>query len=103
MRTSKTVRQQQLGSCSSMMVRGRFQYFPRPCRRSSSSSDPLPDQPLFVALCAPTVDRVPSCDSHLCQSFGSLHRLDMTFIQLSDRCVIRQITVIKGRLSQAAC
>lgn len=89
MRTSKAFRQQQLGSCGSMMVRGRFQFFPRPCW--SSSSDPLPDQPLFVALCAPTVDRVPSCDSHLCQSFGSLHGPDMTFVQLSDRCVIRQI------------
>lgn len=91
MRTSKAFRQQQLGSCGSMMVRGRFQYFPQPCRHSSMQ--PLPDQPLFVALCTPTVDQVPSCHSHLCQSFSSVHMLDMTFIQLSDRCVIGQITV----------
>lgn len=99
MRTSKAFRQQQLVHCGSMMVRGRFQYFLGQCRRSSSSSsDPLPDHPLFVALCTPTVDRVPSCDSHLCQSFGSLHRLDMTFVQVSDRCIIRQFPVFKSRL-----
>lgn len=97
MRTSKAFKQQQQqqqGSClGSMMVKGRFQYFPRPGQRSSP--DLLPDQPLFVALCAPTVDRVPSCDSHLCQSFGSLHRLDMTFVQPSHRCVFRPITILR--------
>uniref|UniRef100_A0A668AQM6 Neuronal PAS domain protein 4 like n=1 Tax=Myripristis murdjan TaxID=586833 RepID=A0A668AQM6_9TELE len=69
MHTSKVFRLQN-GSCCSMLVRGSFQPFPRL---------------LFVALCTPTVDRLQSTDStHFCQSFSSVHRLDMTFTQLSD-------------------
>lgn len=98
MRTSKAFRQQQLGSCGSMMVRGKFQYFPQPCRRSSAHL--RTEQPLFVALCTPTVDTVPSCHSHLRPSFGSLHSLDMTFIQLSDRSVIKKMAVTKRRLHE---
>lgn len=97
MRTSKAFRQHHAGGCGTMLVRGRFHYFPQPCRRSSSHL--LPDRPLFVALCTPTVDQVPSCHSHLCQSFSSLHTLDMTFVQLSDRCVITKIAITRRRLS----
>ncbi|KAF3842310.1 hypothetical protein F7725_024261 [Dissostichus mawsoni] len=81
MQTSKAFKLQQ-GSCCSMLVRGSFQSVPQPYP-SSSSACPT-SQPLFVALCTPTVDRLKSCDSSFCQSFNSVHRLDMTFTQLSD-------------------
>ncbi|KAM7385849.1 hypothetical protein PAMP_001904 [Pampus punctatissimus] len=48
------------------------------------SSAVCPSEPLFVALCTPTVNRLRSADSLFCQSFDSVHRLDMTFTQLSD-------------------
>ncbi|XP_038592756.1 neuronal PAS domain-containing protein 4-like [Micropterus salmoides] len=81
MQTSKAFKLQH-GSCCSMMVRGSFRSFPQPCH-SSSSVCPT-NQPLFVALCTPTVNRLRSSDSHLCHSFDSVHRIDMTFTQLSD-------------------
>lgn len=86
MQTTKAFKLQH-GSCCSMMIRGSFQSFPQP-RPSSSPVCPA-SQPLFVALCTPTVDRLPSSDSHLCHSFSSVHRLDMTFTQLSDRYIHR--------------
>ncbi|KAG7511534.1 neuronal PAS domain-containing protein 4-like [Solea senegalensis] len=82
MQTSKAFKLQH-GSCCSMLVRGRFLFFPEPCPSSSSAASLTP-QPLFVALCTPTVNRLRSCDSHFCHSFTSIHRLDMTFTQLSD-------------------
>ncbi|XP_078128700.1 neuronal PAS domain-containing protein 4-like [Sander vitreus] len=84
MQTSKAFKLQH-GSCCSMMVRGSFQSFPQPCP-SSSSACPN-NQPLFVALCTPTVNRLRSSDSHFCHSFNSVHRLDMSFTQLSDSVV----------------
>ncbi|KAF1375943.1 hypothetical protein PFLUV_G00225440 [Perca fluviatilis] len=84
MQTSKAFKQQH-GSCCSMMVRGSFQSFPQPCP-SSSSACPN-NQPLFVALCTPTANRLRSSDSHFCHSFSSVHRLDMSFTQLSDSVV----------------
>ncbi|CAK6951792.1 neuronal PAS domain-containing protein 4-like [Scomber scombrus] len=72
----------QYGSCSSMLVRGSFQSFPQP---GPSSSVCPTKEPLFVALCTPTVNRLQSTDSLFCHSFNSVHRLDMTFTQLSDR------------------
>lgn len=103
MQTTKAFKVQH-GSCCSMMVQGSFRYFPQPC--TFSTSDQPHDQPLFVALCTPTVNRVPSNDAHLCQSFNSVHGLDMSFIQLSDRYrfeihLVEQ-TVIKRNLSHAA-
>ncbi|KAI9533669.1 hypothetical protein NQZ68_019750 [Dissostichus eleginoides] len=68
MQTSKAFKLQQ-GSCCSMLVRGSFQSVPQPYP-SSSSACPT-SQPLFVALCDPTVDRLKSCDSSFCQSFNS--------------------------------
>ncbi|XP_076598371.1 neuronal PAS domain-containing protein 4-like [Chaetodon auriga] len=82
MQTSKAFKLQH-GSCCSMMVRGSFQSFPQPRLFPSSSVCPT-DQPLFVALCTPTVNRLCSSDSRLRCSFSSVHRLDMTFTQLSD-------------------
>ncbi|XP_059215439.1 neuronal PAS domain-containing protein 4-like [Centropristis striata] len=81
MQTSKAFKLQHGSSCS-MMVRGSFQSFPQSCP-SSSSACPT-NQPLFVALCTPTANRLQSSDSHFCHSFSSVHRLDMTFTQLSD-------------------
>ncbi|KAI3363048.1 hypothetical protein L3Q82_011708 [Scortum barcoo] len=81
MQTSKAFKLQH-GSCCSMLVRGSFQSFPHP-GPSSSSVCPA-NQPLFVALCTPTADRLTSSESRLCHSFSSVHRLDMTFTQLSD-------------------
>ncbi|XP_040906270.1 neuronal PAS domain-containing protein 4-like [Toxotes jaculatrix] len=81
MQTSKAFKLQH-GSCCSMLVRGSFQSFPQPC--PSSSAAPPATEPLFVALCTPTVNRLRSSDSHLCHSFNSVHRLDMTFTQLSE-------------------
>ncbi|XP_029305989.1 LOW QUALITY PROTEIN: neuronal PAS domain-containing protein 4-like [Cottoperca gobio] len=81
MQTSKAFKLQH-GSCCSMLVRGSFQSVPQPCP-SSSSACPT-NQPLFVALCTPTVERLQNTDSHFCHSFHSVHRLDMTFTQLSD-------------------
>ncbi|XP_054456505.1 neuronal PAS domain-containing protein 4-like [Anoplopoma fimbria] len=81
MQTSKAFKLQH-GSCCSMTVRGSFRSFPQPWP-SSSSVRPT-SQPLFVAVCTPTVDRLRSSDSHFCDSFSSVHRLDMTFTQLSD-------------------
>lgn len=54
-----------------MLVEGSFRSFP---------------QPLFVALCTPTADRLQSHTSHSCGGFSSVHRLDMSFTQVSDRC-----------------
>ncbi|XP_068581463.1 neuronal PAS domain-containing protein 4-like [Cebidichthys violaceus] len=83
MQTSKAFKLQH-GSCCSMTVRGSFRSFPQPW--PSSSVRPT-SQPLFVALCTPTVDRLRSSDSHSCDRFDSVHRLDMTFTQLSDSVV----------------
>uniref|UniRef100_A0A3B4AP83 Uncharacterized protein n=1 Tax=Periophthalmus magnuspinnatus TaxID=409849 RepID=A0A3B4AP83_9GOBI len=60
MQTSKAFKLQN-GGCGSMLVR-----------------------PLFVALCTPTVDRLRTDNSQYSHSFTSLHRLDMSFIQVSD-------------------
>ncbi|XP_073338512.1 neuronal PAS domain-containing protein 4-like [Pagrus major] len=81
MQTSKAFKLQH-GSCCSMLVRGSFQAFPQP-GPFSSSVHPT-SQPLFVALCTPTVNRLQSSDSSFCHSFTSVHRLDMTFTQASD-------------------
>lgn len=70
MQTSKAFRLQHGGGCS-MLVRGSFQFFPQ-----SFSAEPL-----FVALCTPTANR----SAHFSQSFSSVHRLDMSFIQTSER------------------
>ncbi|KAM9804237.1 neuronal PAS domain-containing protein 4-like [Neosynchiropus ocellatus] len=72
MQTSRSFRLQQ-GDCCSMLVRGKFTSFAR-----SSVSEPL-----FVAVCTPTVDRLTPSDSHWGHSFHSLHALDMTFTQLT--------------------
>ncbi|XP_041865422.1 neuronal PAS domain-containing protein 4-like isoform X2 [Melanotaenia boesemani] len=69
----------QHGGCCSMLVRGSFQFFPQ-----SSPAASLSSEPLFVALCTPTVNRLMSADSHFHSSFNSTHRLDMRFTQLSD-------------------
>ncbi|MEQ2212478.1 hypothetical protein XENOCAPTIV_000199 [Xenoophorus captivus] len=76
--TSKAFKLQH-GSCCSMLVRGRFQFFPQP----SSAASPTVE-PLFVALCTPTVNRLTSADSHFCYIFSSTHRLDMSFTQVSE-------------------
>nr|XP_046258872.1 neuronal PAS domain-containing protein 4-like [Scatophagus argus] len=81
MQTSKAFKLQH-GSCCSMMIQGSFQSFPQLCPFSSSVCPT--SQPLFVALCTPTVNRLRSPDSHFCRSFHSVHGLDMTFTQLSD-------------------
>ncbi|XP_068184033.1 neuronal PAS domain-containing protein 4-like [Antennarius striatus] len=80
MQTSKTFKMQH-GSCS-MMVRGRFQTFPQPSPFSSTTC--ITNQPLFVALCTPTVNQLQSSDSHCSSTFNSAHRMDMTFTQPSD-------------------
>lgn len=85
MQTSKAFKLQH-GSCCSMMVTGSFQSFPQPL--STSSVCPT-NQPLFVALCTPTVNRLRSSDSDFCHSFNSVHRLDMTYTHLSDRYIHR--------------
>lgn len=83
MQTSKAFRLQH-GSCS-MLVRGRFQ----PWRQPPSSCSPCAtDQPLFVALCTPTVNRLQGHAPHAphaCHSFSSVHRLDMSCTQASHR------------------
>nr|XP_020452535.1 neuronal PAS domain-containing protein 4-like [Monopterus albus] len=81
MQTSKAFKLQH-GSCCSMLVRGSFQSFPQPCPSSSATS--ATTEPLFVALCTPTVNRLRGSDSSICHRFNSIHRLDMTFTQLSD-------------------
>ncbi|KAM4599690.1 neuronal PAS domain-containing protein 4-like [Fundulus diaphanus] len=78
MQTSKAFKLQH-GSCCSMLVRGRFQFFPQPSAAASCSVEPL-----FVALCTPTVNRLTDAESHFCQRFSSTHGLDMSFTQLSD-------------------
>lgn len=83
MQTSKAFKLQHGSSCS-MLVRGSLQSFPQPC---PSSAAPPSTQPLFVALCTPTVNRLRGSDSRLCHSFSSIHALDMTFTQLSDRYI----------------
>ncbi|XP_037322344.2 neuronal PAS domain-containing protein 4-like isoform X2 [Pungitius pungitius] len=81
MQTTKAFKLQ-FGSCCSMMVKGSFKMFPQPWQPSSSARPT--GEPLFVALCTPTVDRLQSSGSTSCDSFYSVHRLDMTFTQLSD-------------------
>ncbi|KAM8860225.1 neuronal PAS domain-containing protein 4-like [Spinachia spinachia] len=81
MQTSKAFKLQH-GSCCSMLVKGSFKRFPQPWQPSSSARPT--SQPLFVALCTPTVNRLQGSDSPSCDSFCSVHRLDMTFTQLSD-------------------
>ncbi|CAB1431253.1 unnamed protein product [Pleuronectes platessa] len=78
MQTSKAFKLHHSSYCS-MLVRGSFQSVPLP--RPSSSAAP---ESLFVALCTPTVNRLSSSDSSFCHSFTSVHRLDMSFTQLSD-------------------
>ncbi|XP_020502666.2 neuronal PAS domain-containing protein 4-like [Labrus bergylta] len=83
MQTSKAFKLQR-GGCCSVLVRGRFRSFPHP-RPSPSSAAPAPSaQPLFVALCTPTLNRLQSSDSSFSLCFSSVHRADMTFTQLSD-------------------
>ncbi|XP_041646179.1 neuronal PAS domain-containing protein 4-like [Cheilinus undulatus] len=79
MQTSRAFKLQH-GGCCSMLVRGRFRAFPHP----SSVCPPSSSQPLFVALCTPTVNRLQGSDSRFCLSFSSVHRADMSFTQLSD-------------------
>ncbi|XP_023135224.3 neuronal PAS domain-containing protein 4-like [Amphiprion ocellaris] len=81
MQTSKAFKLQH-GSCCSMHIRGSFQFFHQPCPPSPAA--PPTTEPLFVALCTPTANRLRSTDSHFCQSFSSIHSLDMSFTQLSD-------------------
>ncbi|XP_054655220.1 neuronal PAS domain-containing protein 4-like [Dunckerocampus dactyliophorus] len=76
MQTSRAFRQQH-GSCS-MLVRGSFQSFHQPFSTVHPTSEPL-----FVALCSPTVDRLRDTEYHLCPCFNSIHRLDMSFTLLS--------------------
>ncbi|XP_063348302.1 neuronal PAS domain-containing protein 4-like [Pelmatolapia mariae] len=80
MKTSKTFKLQH-GSCSSILVRGSFQFFPQPYACSPTTTT---TEPLFVALCTPTVNCLRSTDSHFCHSFNSTHGLDMSFMKLSD-------------------
>ncbi|KAK2824070.1 hypothetical protein Q5P01_021245 [Channa striata] len=81
MQTSKAFKLQH-GSCCSMLVRGSFLSFPQPCPSFTAACSTA--EPLFVALCTPTVNRLKSSDSHCCHNFTSIHRLDMTFTHLSD-------------------
>ncbi|KAK2922079.1 hypothetical protein Q8A73_001564 [Channa argus] len=81
MQTSKAFKLQH-GSCCSMLVRGSFLSFPQPCASFTAACSTT--EPLFVALCTPTVNRLRSSDSHFCHNFNSIHRLDMTFTHLSD-------------------
>lgn len=85
MQTSKTFRLQNVSSsgCCSMLVKGSFQPSPQP--PSSPSSSRVTDWPLFVALCTPTVNQQRGDDLHSCRCFCSVHRLDMSFTQVSDR------------------
>ncbi|XP_021165091.2 neuronal PAS domain-containing protein 4-like [Fundulus heteroclitus] len=78
MQTSKAFKLQH-GSCCSMLVRGSFQFFPQPSAAASCGVEPL-----FVALCTPTVNRLTGAESHFCQRFSSTHGMDMRFTQLSD-------------------
>lgn len=82
MLTSKAFRLQR-GGCCSMLVTGSFQ--PLHQLPSFSSSPRLTHQPLFIALCTPTVDRLQADDPHLCHSFSSVHRLDLSCTQVSHR------------------
>lgn len=79
LQTSKAFKLQH-GGCCSMLVEGSFRSFPQP---------PAFSQPLFVALCTPTVDRLQSEHPHSRHSFSSVHRLDMSFSQASDRCGLK--------------
>ncbi|XP_029962310.1 neuronal PAS domain-containing protein 4-like [Salarias fasciatus] len=81
LQTSKAFKSQH-GGCCSMLVRGSFRCFPRPQQSAVRAS--ATTEPLFVALCTPTANRLPHSgplDSH---SFSSSHRLDMSFTRLSD-------------------
>lgn len=82
MQTSKAFKLQHGGSCS-VLVRGSFQCFSQPALFPSSAC--AASEPVFVALCTPTVDRLCTSHSLSCHSFSSVHSLDMTFMQLSDR------------------
>ncbi|XP_034407394.1 neuronal PAS domain-containing protein 4-like [Cyclopterus lumpus] len=84
MQTSKAFKLQH-GSCCSMVVKGSFQSFPQPWPASTSVCPA--SQSLLVALCTPTVNRLQSCVSQSCDGFNSVHRLDMTFTQLSDSVI----------------
>ncbi|XP_024863405.1 neuronal PAS domain-containing protein 4-like isoform X2 [Kryptolebias marmoratus] len=78
MQTSKAFKLQHR-SCCSMLVRGSFQFFIRSSPAASRSPEPL-----FVALCSPTVNRLASSTSNFCLSFSSVHGLDMSFTQISE-------------------
>lgn len=82
MLTSKAFKLHHGGYCS-MLVKGSFRSLPQP--PSFSSSPRVTDQPLFIALCTPTVNRLQSDDLRLCHSFSSVHRLDMSCTQASHR------------------
>ncbi|CAL9688140.1 unnamed protein product [Knipowitschia caucasica] len=92
MQTSKAFKLQN-GASGAMLVRGRFQFFPSDSPSSSSSSSSFSSsssgpvtEPLFVALCTPTVNQLrPGSSVH--PSFCSLHGLDMSFSHVSD-CVL---------------
>lgn len=79
LQTSKAFKLQH-GGCCSMLVEGSFRSFPQP-----PAFPRLADQPLFVALCTPTVDRLQGEHPHSRQGFSSVHRLDMSFTQVSYR------------------
>lgn len=80
LQTSRAFKLQHGGGGCSMLVEGSFRSFPQP-----PSLSHFPHQPLFVALCTPTVDRLQRDDPHSCRRFSSVHRLDMSFTQVSDR------------------
>ncbi|KAM9727036.1 neuronal PAS domain-containing protein 4-like [Menidia menidia] len=65
-------------SCCSVLIRGSFQFFPQPSPAACPNGEPL-----FIALCTPTVNRLTVTDSPFCLAFTSTHRPDMSFTQLS--------------------
>ncbi|CAN9499983.1 unnamed protein product [Ophioblennius macclurei] len=81
LQTSKAFKLQH-GSCCSVLVRGSFRCFPQPQKSPVGAS--ATTEPLFVALCTPTADRLTHDGPHDSHSFSSSHRLDMSFTRLSD-------------------
>ncbi|KAJ7987328.1 hypothetical protein DPEC_G00325340 [Dallia pectoralis] len=69
------------GHCS-MLVQGRYQAVLQ-LPSASPGCVPLLEK-LFVGLCTPTVNRLPSSISSIPSSFESLHRQDMRFTGLDD-------------------